>query len=138
MRFSKRLQYEICIDESIRQEKIPKLILQPFVENAIVHGFENVSTPCKLTVTGRRVEKKMVFEIRDTGIGMSKEQLALLWEEEPVNYSRQRIGRYAIKNIRERLQLKFHEQFTLEIQSGVGEGTTVILTLPCKEADVCH
>lgn len=138
MRFSKRLQYEICIDEEIRQEKIPKLILQPFVENAIVHGFENVSTPCKLTVTGRRVDKKLVFEIRDTGIGMSREQLAALWEEESVNYSKQRIGRYAIKNIRERLQLKFHEQFTLEIQSGVGEGTTVILTLPCEEAVVCH
>ena len=45
MRFGKRLNYEIQMDEQIKKVKIPKLILQPFVENAIVHGFENVGTP---------------------------------------------------------------------------------------------
>lgn len=133
MRFSRRMNYKIEIEEEILQEKIPKLILQPFVENAVVHGFENVTAPCSLTVTGKREGNYMRFEIRDTGIGMNQNQIDAIWEEEPAQYAKSRIGRYAIKNIRERLELKYHEHFRLEIQSDVGKGTTVILALPMKE-----
>ena len=133
MRFSKRLEYQIEVEDSIKKAKIPKLILQPFVENAIVHGFENVSTPCELTVTGKRDGDRIRFEIRDTGIGMRQDQIDEIWEEEPDQYRKQRIGRYAIKNIRERLQRKYQDRFTLEIRSEVGKGTTVILTVPYEE-----
>ena len=133
MRFSKRLEYQIEVEDSVKKAKIPKLILQPFVENAIVHGFENVSTPCELTVSGVREGENIRFEIRDTGIGMRQDQIDEIWEEEPDQYRKQRIGRYAIKNIRERLQRKYQERFTLEIQSEVGKGTTVILIVPYEE-----
>ena len=133
MRFSKRLEYQIDVEDSVKKAKIPKLILQPFVENAIVHGFENVSTPCELTVSGIREENRIRFEIRDTGIGMRQDQIDEIWEEEPDQYRKQRIGRYAIKNIRERLQRKYQDRFTLEIQSEVGKGTTVILIVPYEE-----
>ena len=135
MRFPRKLNYELYIADEIKEAKIPKLIIQPFVENAIVHGFENVSKPCQLTITGERVGEHIRFEIRDTGVGMKQEQIDALWESEPVNYSKQRIGRYAIKNIRERLQLKYHEQYNLTINSVVGEGTTVILEIPFEEGE---
>ena len=135
MRFPRKLNYELYIADEIKDAKIPKLIIQPFVENAIVHGFENVSKPCKLTITGTRTGDRIHFEIKDTGVGMKQEQIHALWENEPVNYSKQRIGRYAIKNIRERLQLKYHEQYILKIESTVGEGTTVILEIPFEEGD---
>ena len=135
MRFPRKLNYELHIADEIKDAKIPKLIIQPFVENAIVHGFENVSKPCKLTITGTRTGDRIHFEIKDTGVGMKQEQIDALWENEPVNYSKQRIGRYAIKNIRERLQLKYHEQYILKIESTVGEGTTVILEIPFEEGD---
>lgn len=138
MRFSKRLKYEIKVDDEIMKERIPKLILQPFVENAIVHGFENVSTPCFLKVSGYLDNKKMRFEIQDTGIGMRQDQINALWEEESAQYAKQRIGRYAIKNIKERLLLKYHDEFQLEIQSHVGKGTTVILIVPCEEEKPCQ
>ena len=133
MRFSRRLQYEVTVEDAVKQEKIPKLILQPFVENAIVHGFENVSTCCKVTVTAAQRKNRMHFEITDTGIGMSQSQIDEIWEEEPDAYRKQRIGRYAIKNIRERLERRYKEDFILEIKSEVGKGTTVILELPCEE-----
>ena len=107
--------------------------MQPFVENAIVHGFENVSTPCDVIVTGRREGDQICFEIADTGIGMSKEQVDEIWQEEPENYRKQRIGRYAIKNIRERLQRRYGDRFSLEIQSDVGKGTRVTLRIPYEE-----
>lgn len=138
MRFSRRLSYDICVDPSVMNAKIPKLILQPFVENAIVHGFENVSTPCFLRVSGGKVQGKIRFEIQDTGIGMRQDQIDALWEEEPEQYAKQRIGRYAIKNIRERLKMKYQDRFDLKIESSVGKGTTVILTVPYEEEKLCR
>lgn len=133
VRFEKRLNYEICVEDDIRRVKIPKLILQPFVENAIVHGFENVSIPCRLTVTGKREGDFVRFEVSDTGIGMRQDQIDAIWEKENEQYAKQRIGRYAIKNIRERLQLKYKGNFKLQIKSRVGHGTTVILMIPFEE-----
>lgn len=138
MRFSRRLNYEVCVDEDIKQKKIPKLILQPFVENAIVHGFENVSTPCYVKVSAIREGDRLRFEVKDTGIGMSQEQIDAVWAEEPPRYAKQRIGRYAIKNIRERLKLKYRDHFRLEILSAVGKGTTVILEIPFEEENECQ
>lgn len=138
MRFSRRLDYEVSIDPAIQRARIPKLILQPFVENAIVHGFENVSTLCRVTVTGTLENGKLRFEIRDTGIGMRQDQIDAIWEEEPDQYRKQRIRRYAIKNIRERLLRRYGEDFTLEIKSDVGKGTDVVLILPFEEERECH
>lgn len=138
MRFTKRLTYEVEMDETVRKARIPKLILQPFVENAVVHGFENVCTPCHLHVTGRLDQGMLVFQVKDTGIGMRQDQIDAIWEEESKIYAKQRIGRYAIKNIRERLQLKYHDKFSLEIQSSVGKGTVVILKIPYEEGTACR
>lgn len=130
LRFGKRLNYEIMVEDEIKKAKMPKLILQPFVENAIVHGFENVTVPCQLTVSGKREGDRIRFEVRDTGIGMRQDQIDAIWEEKEQQYAKQRIGRYAIKNIKERLQLKYKDNFSLEIMSQVGHGTTVILSIP--------
>ncbi len=133
MRFPRKLNYELNIADEIKRAAIPKLIIQPFVENAIVHGFDNVSKPCMLTITGVREGDRIRFEIRDTGVGMSREQIDSLWENEPKNYSKQRIGRYAIKNIKERLDLKYHERYSLKVESEEGKGTTVTLEIPFEE-----
>lgn len=135
VRFNKRLNYEIEVEESVKKAKIPKLIVQPFVENAIVHGFENVSTPCRLQVTARKEGAYIRFEIRDTGIGMRQDQIDAIWEVETEKYAKQRVGRFAIKNIKERLRLKYYEDFKLEIQSDVGHGTTVMLMVPFERED---
>ncbi len=132
MRFGRRLTYEISLEPCILEEEIPKLILQPFVENAIVHGFESAEGIYTLSVTGRKEEENMVFCIEDTGIGMSGEQLEAIWDKADARkYASQRIGRYAIKNVRERLELIYHEHYELRIESRVGRGTTVHIVVPC-------
>lgn len=132
MRFGKRLTYEISLDRDILEEEIPKLILQPFVENAIVHGFESAEGSYTLSVAGIRKEEKMIFRIRDTGVGMSGEQLEAIWDKADTRkYASQRIGRYAIKNVKERLELIYHENYELKIESSVGCGTTVTVVVPC-------
>ena len=133
MRFAKRLDYRVEVEEDVREVKIPKLIIQPFVENAIVHGFEKVEGKCELKVQVRRDGDFVRFEIEDTGVGMTSEQIAQVWKKEPERYTKQRIGRYAIKNIRERLRLIYKGNFQLNIQSVVGKGTKVVIAVPFKE-----
>lgn len=133
MRFGKRLEYEISLDEVILEETIPKLILQPFVENAIVHGFEKADGNYTLSLIGTKEDSCMVFKIIDTGVGMDEEQLAAIWESaENRKYASQRLGRYAIKNVKERLEIIYGERYELHIKSKTGEGTTVIISLPCE------
>lgn len=132
MRFSKGLEYNIDIEDDMQMEKIPKLIVQPFVENAIVHGFENTTKSCKISVTGKIKDDMLCFEIIDTGIGMTQIQIDEIWEgeQETKDYARQRIGKYAIKNIKERLQIRYQDNFKLKIESSLGKGTKVILCIP--------
>lgn len=134
MRFEKRLTYQIGIEEELLSQPIPKLILQPFVENAVVHGFEKNQGECLLTITGRRIGSDMQFEIKDTGDGMTKEQIDKIWNvEDSKRYSSQRIGRYAIKNVKERLELKYGKQgFLLKIDSEPGKGTRVTVRIPME------
>jgi len=133
MRFGCRLKYRISMDADIVEERIPKLILQPFVENAIVHGFEKGKDSFFLSVVGKKEGKNMIFSIEDTGVGMNSEQMKAIWnEEDNRKYAGQRIGRYAIKNVKERLELKYHENFELQIKSAVGMGTLVTVRIPCE------
>ena len=66
---------------------------------------------------------------------MSKEQIDRIWSEEPDIYHKQRIGGYAIKNIRERLLRKYNDDFTLGMQSEEGKGTKVTLTIPWEKGE---
>ena len=138
MRFSKRFDYTIHIEDEIKNVLIPKLILQPFVENAVVHGFENTDAKCTLAVLGHSIQKEknayIEFTISDTGRGMTKEQLADIWNiEESRRYASQRIGHYAINNVKERLELKYHEKYELTITSEEGKGTSVVVIIPIEE-----
>ena len=130
MRFGKKLDYRINIEKAIEEKAIPKLILQPFVENAIVHGLERTGTGI-IEISGCQTDTEMVFTIRDNGVGMSKEQLdRILMGEEGRVYASQRIGGYAIHNVRKRLQLKYEGGFFLSIESEVDKGTTATIKLP--------
>ena len=134
MRFETRLNYQIDIEEELLSQPMPKLILQPFVENAVVHGFEKNQGECLLTIKGRRIGPDMQFEISDTGDGMTKEQIEKIWKiEDSKRYASQRIGRYAIKNVKERLELKYGEEgFLLQIDSEPGKGTIVTIRIPME------
>lgn len=137
MRFERKLDYEIMIAQEILNVHIPKLILQPFIENAIVHGFEKAGEKCFISLTGEKKNDKILFTIRDNGVGMNEDQVkAILNVNDSERYASQRIGRYAIKNIRERLELKYHENFKLLIISKEGNGTTVIIELPYESKEM--
>ncbi|WP_312644780.1 sensor histidine kinase [Hydrogenoanaerobacterium sp.] len=133
MRFTDRLEYSINIQEDMLDYYIPKLILQPFVENAIIHGLENTSATGRLLVTGCLKGGYLEFSVQDNGIGMTPEQVDGIWNmDDSKRYSSQRIGGYAIKNVKERLELKYQDDYRLHIHSEVGKGTTITIAIPAK------
>ncbi len=133
MRFTKQLNYSIEIDPEISQAFIPKLILQPFVENAVIHGIENALGPCDLVITGRRRNENIEFVISDTGVGMTSAEIDSIWEAtQDRAYKSHRMGGYAIKNVKERLELKYQDNFTLHIESQKGKGTKITFILPLE------
>ncbi len=131
MRFSKKFDYEVDVDETLLQQKIPKLILQPFVENAIVHGLERKDTWGYVKVGGKIEDGRMVFTIEDSGAGMSRETLdGIFAQGGDKNSSSHRLGRYAIRNVKERIALKYNAEGTLEVSSELGVGSRVRISLP--------
>ncbi|WP_099469901.1 cache domain-containing sensor histidine kinase [Konateibacter massiliensis] len=135
MRFEKRLDYKIDIDEEAKRYIIPKLILQPFVENAIVHGLECKEETGFIKITGRVDGRYLYFEVSDNGVGMTEEQINQIFDHEnndTLKYTSQRVGKFAIYNVRERLNLKYRGDFKLDIISDVGKGTTIKLCVPAQ------
>ncbi|MCI8634749.1 MAG: histidine kinase [Eubacterium sp.] len=139
MRFLRQMEYEIQVEPEVLYEKIPKLILQPFVENAVVHGIEKKDMVCTICVTAKWEGNGILFQICDTGAGMSAEQLESIWEQgSDQKFSGQRIGGYAVKNIRQRLKLVYGGAYRLDIQSEEGKGTTVTIYIPGEEKEEEH
>ena len=124
-RFEDKFQANYDIDKEMDLYKVPKLFLQPFVENAIIHGFENMDTGGILKIKGKVKKSNAYFIIEDNGKGMSQEKI-----QEIMARSTKRIG---ISNVNSRIQLMYGEEYGVHIKSKVNAGTKIIIRLPLKE-----
>lgn len=127
IRYKDRLRFSMCIDEPILPLKIPKLILQPFVENCIVHAAESSAKATSITVEGSLVDGNICFTIADDGTGMEQETLE--------NLLAGKGGGYAISNIKERLNLLYGASYQLSITSDPGGGTVVTICIPVRRTE---
>lgn len=132
LRFGNRINYVIRIDKDINPEDVETLplLLQPVVENAVVHGLESVDKEGRIVIDiVSMAEDKMQISVRDNGMGMKSEELEEIREKlnTPGLVLQSSIGVY---NICQRIRLFYGEKYGLEIESVYGEGTTVILNLP--------
>jgi two-component system sensor histidine kinase YesM len=128
IRFEGKFDYQTEIDEGLLDVKIPKLMLQPLVENAIIHGFED-GVPGEVRVTGVQAGGEMVLTVRDTGRGMSRESL-----EQFEAHRGDPAGRHlGLHNVDAILRLRYGEDHGLTFlpQTG-GRGTCVRVTLPIQ------
>lgn len=134
IRFKEKLRTVVAIDPQIRNLPIPKLILQPFVENAIIHGIETKMAGGEIAINGRLEAERMVFEICDDGIGMDEETIRrIMVRQEPEAMSPTAVsGGYAIHNVIERLELYYSSHYQLTFNSRPGAGTTITIVIPCQ------
>ena len=129
-RFGSRFHFDKDVDENLLNLKIPRLIVQPIVENAIFHGLKPKAANCLLQITGRCGEDCVDLYIRDNGVGFDPGQTAP--KTSPISTG---IG---LSNVNERIQLYFGKHYGAYITSVPGTGTEVHIHLPkLKEEEDC-
>ena len=112
---------------------IPKLILQPIVENCVVHGSEESIEALTIHITIRLEDDALAIDIEDDGVGIPPETLALLPDRYVSPSEKYGSSGFAIRNIYDRLMLTYGEgRFTFEIHSEQYLGTVVNLILPMR------
>lgn len=129
VRYQDILRYEITVPEDLYEYKIPKITIQPLVENALYHGIKNKRGQGTITITGERSENGFVLYVRDNGIGMTQERLNEVRAGiQKLSYTGKEI--YGLYNVNERIRLNFGETYGISIESTYGEGTCVSISLP--------
>ncbi|MDO4276482.1 MAG: histidine kinase [Eubacteriales bacterium] len=133
-RFEEKLQYVIQIPEELLKWEIPRLTIEPLVENAVVHGAENVDSLVTVMVSAKIAGDDLEIVVEDDGGGFCAEDLNLedrvIEEGEQLeNMTRDKIG---VRNTNSRLKLLYGDAYGLKINSEIGKGTRVVVHIPKK------
>lgn len=127
-RFGDRIKFELSYDEGVMGHCVPSMILQPFVENAIIHGLEPLEEKGRLDVRILDMESDILIKIEDNGIGIKEEILNSFFEKEEFITSPSERG-IGVVNVIRRLELKYGRN-VVEIKSSRDKGTEVNIRLP--------
>ncbi len=128
IRYANGFDVEFEVEDSCKKYMVPKLMLQPFIENAIVHGFSGKDEQGEIKVIVTKNEKQLLFQICDNGIGMDADEIAQVLNKEPENGSK-----IAIANINKRLKLYYGYEEILSFESVKGEYTIVRFAIPLEQ-----
>jgi len=127
-RFEGIINWNCEIDDNILDYKIPKLTLQPLLENAFLHGIHTGEGKIgNISVRGYKKDEEIYIIISDNGVGMTKEAIDKILTEKDDTRSG-----YGIYNVNERLKLQYGEKYGLRIYSNPGEGTSVTVYIPAQ------
>lgn len=139
-RYEDKLTYEISVPSQLKQQILPKIILQQIAENSIAHGYENVNKNMELCVLGKQSDDGWYIEIRDNGAGIDEEGKKKI-AEQFIHIRRQltvdrenlelKLGGMGLKNLYARLYLIYQEDMIFEIESDE-KGTTVRIGERCS------
>lgn len=135
-RFSGSISFQVDVDSRMLQYSIPKLTLQPLIENAISHGIlETKNRSGHILVTGRQQNNRLIITVSDDGIGIPPEKLETLLSEDPVTDIHETGSHYGLRNINKRIKLQYGEAYGLSFESTSGCGCRVSVLLPAIYVD---
>ena len=134
VRYGDILEYEIDLADDLALCRIPKITLQPLVENALYHGIKNKRSKGKISIVGRMDNDNIIIKVIDNGLGMTEERLMQVIEsfQRKSEYNKDFYGLY---NVNERIRMTFGPDYGLSIKSTYGEGTEVTVRLPVVITD---
>jgi two-component system sensor histidine kinase YesM len=126
VRYDNVFEAQFEVDRECAMIPIPKLVLQPLVENSLYHGIRPKGTKGIIRISTRSVDSAVVITISDDGVGMSKEEI----EEILLTERQGQIKSFGLWGTKERLRIFYDDRDVLHIDSEPGVGTTITLTLP--------
>ena len=132
-RYMDAFEVVYCIEPETKRLYVPRLILQPLVENAILHGTKLHRSDCRIEIAAQLNGPSLILRVTDNGTGMTEQEVNALM-------SGQRLARkggfsgIGIPNIRERLKLYYGDMGQLHYSSSPGSGTRAVITLPASRS----
>lgn len=130
LRFGEKFSYQLQVEESVKDYYIFPLLIQPIVENAIIHGLEPKEDKGFIKITMEEEDQYIQVEVKDNGVGIAKDNIKEIRErldDEDYHSDGQRIG---LHNVHQRLRLYYGDKYGLELDSIEGLGTTMSLKIP--------
>lgn len=131
-RYRDKFDVHLTVDDSVLNQKIPALLLQPIVENAIVHGLENKISKGKIDISITKEHRRIRIIVQDDGVGMDEKTLVQVNQELKEGLEFEELG-IGIENVRKRLYLSYGDQFEWTLTSKDKEGTRIEILIPYKE-----
>ncbi|MBP5415992.1 MAG: sensor histidine kinase [Clostridiales bacterium] len=131
IRYQDILTFEINVPEEFNEYKIPKLTIQPIVENALYHGIKNKRGGGKITISAEEKRDHFTIVVEDTGKGMDEERLRQV-RKAIRNGTPEKNVVYGLYNVNERIRLNFGEGYGIHLESILNKGTRVRIRLPKK------
>ncbi|KHO61330.1 MULTISPECIES: sensor histidine kinase [Thermoanaerobacter] len=137
-RFGDRVDFKVDVDEGVLDVEMPCTIIQPVVENAFIHGLEDIEKRGFIKLTVKKDNDKVLIEVIDNGIGMSEEKVRAILSADNEDLSKRHVTGIGMHNIINRLRLFYNTsaiEDVIEIDSKIGEGTKVTLKIPLMKGD---
>ncbi len=131
-RFKEQMDFVINTGGNLENIKIPPMIIQPIVENSIIHGLADTDSEGRVVIEIERLFEKVKIKVRDNGIGIESKKLNDILNDQQQNKEKDERKSLGILNVIKRLKLHYGENL-LEINSTVNEGTEVIIEIPLKD-----
>ena len=139
-RFGDRLRLKILSEDNCLLYLLPKLTLQPILENSIIHGTEMKLGAGSTTIRIKRTDLRLLIEVEDDGVGMDEETLEELNRKlnsgmESLSQAQKSSGGIALVNVNNRIRLLFGQEYGIHVYSVKNVGTTVAVSLPVVESE---
>lgn len=134
LRFDNEITLSVKLPDELLEQEIPKMSLQPIVENSVLHGLEEMTEDSTIYIKGMIAGEDCIIEVSDAGVGMSEEQVKHL-EEKIAGKLEADGGRghgIGLKNVQDRIHIAFGEKYGLKIYSKEGCYTKVEVRLPIR------
>lgn len=132
-RFEDKFTYEIELPEELRHDLTQKLIVQPIVENALYHAIEPMESQGKISIIAHADNRDILIDVSDNGPGFDQETLLNLWSTDHEFEKKYRENGVGLKNVHERLSLRFGGYYGIMICSSPGYGSIIRIRIPRLE-----
>ncbi|MFA9557702.1 sensor histidine kinase [Evansella sp. AB-rgal1] len=133
-RFDERLEYDLLIDPAVNRVMIPPLIIQPLVENAVIHGLENHPDGGKIIVEAKMTRENIIISVMDNGVGISEQKKEEIFHT--LSATDEKVeDRIGLRNVHERILLTYNTSQGLLIQSNHLKGTKISFMIPLSHID---
>ena len=135
-RYQETFSWNISIEKDIEQCLIPRISIQPLVENSIIHGFSGLEKQGSIQIHGFKEGHKIIIRISDNGVGGNIEKIKSILAQPGTEHEKEKFSSIGIKNVQERLKLFYGEEYGLFVSDSPSGGVTIEIRIPEEQAYV--